>query len=130
MSSIEFVRFDFNEAGMQHVFHSEEGPVGHYLTLVAEAVVVAADESILEVEPFYPHEGFPFSISGDLKQSVAYRLESDEDGVVAAVGANASHRGFNYPRALETGEASIYGTRFPWLSAACIALGLDYRPLI
>lgn len=123
--------FVFIEPGFDRVFRSEEGPVGQYIERVAEAVMVAADESIIEGTPFYPHgPGFPYSISGHLKATIASRVDVDEHGVSVDIGANAVSRGFDYPRALETGEASFYGTRFPWLSAACIALGLDYQPLI
>lgn len=124
--------FTWNEPGFDRVFRSEEGPVGQYIQLVAEAVMVAADEAMIEVRPpIYPHgPERPYAITGRLKATIASRVDVDADGAAVLIGANALSRGFDYPRALETGEASIYGTRFPWLSAACIALGLDYQPLI
>jgi hypothetical protein len=127
---VSFGGFTFNEAGFDSAFRSQDGLVADHLERMGEALAVAADESIIEATPFYPHEGFPFSVSGELKATIGHIKGEDEEGVFVGVGSSARSRGFNYPRALETGEASIYGTRFPWISAAAINMGLDYRPLI
>lgn len=87
-------RVVLNNAGINHLLHSPTGPVAGIINRKAELIFQHAGANLRSKTS---------SRTGDLEASLRKIPRADPGGYHVVVGADATHRGFPYARALETG---------------------------
>jgi hypothetical protein len=108
-------RVVIHEAALRHLTRAQDGPTGIYLARKAAGVATRAHQNAAG-------RPGPRIRSGDLQAHLRFAgMFENERGLYALVGTDAMHRGFAYPRALETGVAPGGGPlpyRYPFLEPA------------
>jgi hypothetical protein len=98
-----------NEPALLRFFNSTTGPVGRLMARKDDEVRDRAGRNasgdLLGID------------TGDLLRGLTSRVEGRPEGVVAIIGTNATHRGFNYPAYWDQNGR-------PWLTDALREVGL------
>lgn len=115
-------RVVLNEAGIRHLFSNPQGPVAKIIREKANLIESHARANI--------NSNFD-SRTGDLAESL-HQVEIQVEPFHIAVGANATHRGYPYALALETGINPLTGGapthgKFPYMVPAVGQAGFTPR---